>query len=1023
MTLLRFRKYNVKHNLFFLVLACVFISSVSYSQCTIRGKVTDDVGDPAIGATIVLKSKPGVGAATDLDGNYILKISDSIPQVLVVSYISYQTIEETIKPIKNQVIIKNFSLKSVATQMIEVEVVAKANHGGDNFVEKMKLNSATTLDVIGAGTIKKTGDPNVAAAVARVPGVSTSSTGFITVRGIGDRYVKTTLNGLRIPTLDPYTNNIRLDMFPSSLVDNIVLTKTASPDLPGDWAGAYLSVQTKDYPDKLSVNVESSFGYNNQSTFKEIVSSRRSSTDWLGYDKDLRVHDHSEFKLYSPSVTRYNELVALGLGDYYKSMGLGYDWSNDINANTYYKMGLVELGLLGKAAFDDPAAYAAADAQYKNNYQLNAYNMAFTAKNEGAAKSGQSFANNWSTVKWRAPVNFTQSFSVGNQIDVFKRPLGFLIGFRYGNLVQYDPNSTSNRPTANYSVDGTLDSKMRQRISQETNGWSALLNLAYKVSPNHSFSLLFMPNFTGVNNVRDAVDSSDFLNTQITRAQFYEQRRQIVYQYKSEHYIPGPKIKIDANASYTKGRSSAPDFKLLTYLYDPVSKQYQIGPTAGSGIHRFYRYLSDNLFDSNASAEMPIDNKPGLTRKIKIGGAYQFNNKKNDLYDYAINTDGGVLLKLDNDNVDEIFGLDQFAIQQDTNGKNLINLIYTTNQNLPTDHFLGSSTTSAAFAMLDYAFIPSLRFTGGLRFEHAIIFTDSYLFDSLGYKAGDERRNFDAVNFNQKSLLPSANFIYKLKQSENAPVNLRFNYSQTVARPSIRELSNFWVIDYELRQLVTGNPGLKMVNISNYDAKYEHYFNSGENFSVSLFYKDFINHIELVFDDVKGYTWQNAGKSNVKGIEIEGRKSIIKNVEFRANLSLIKSISQLPSATYAGQTINTSHPMFGQAPYVVNTILAYNNDSIGFTAALSYNIQGPRLAIVTSQALADKIPNVYDLPRHLIDFKISKSIGKHFSTSFTARNILNAPIRRSYKYADGWLVDYDKIRYGANYLLSFSYKL
>ena len=91
-----------------------------------------------------------------------------------------------------------------------------------------------------------------------------------------------------IPTLDPFTNNIKLDLFPASLVDNIIITKTASPELPGDWAGAYISIETKDYPDKLSVNMESSIGYNNQSSFKNVISSQRSSTDWLGYDNGLR---------------------------------------------------------------------------------------------------------------------------------------------------------------------------------------------------------------------------------------------------------------------------------------------------------------------------------------------------------------------------------------------------------------------------------------------------------------------------------------------------------------------------------------------------------------------------------------------------------------------------------------------------------------------------------------------------------------------------------------------------------------
>ena len=146
--------------------------------------------------------------------------------------------------------------------------------------------------------------------------------------------------------MDPFTNNIKLDLFPASLVDNIFITKTASPDLPGDWAGAFLSVETKDYPDQLSVSVETSFGYNNQSAFKEVITSQQSSTDWLGYDNGFRDHNHKSFVPTNMSPTKYQEFVALGLGNYFNSIGVTEHtpWND-----TYYKLGLVELKLLTPA--------------------------------------------------------------------------------------------------------------------------------------------------------------------------------------------------------------------------------------------------------------------------------------------------------------------------------------------------------------------------------------------------------------------------------------------------------------------------------------------------------------------------------------------------------------------------------------------------------------------------------------------------------------------------------------------------
>ncbi|MFN9800774.1 MAG: Plug domain-containing protein, partial [Bacteroidota bacterium] len=169
----------------------------------------------------------------------------------------------------------------------EVVVEGKANKANDYHMERMKQNSATNIDYISQETARKAGDSRVSDAVRRVPGVTTVGS-FVSVRGLADRYIKTTVNGSRIPTLDPFTNNFRLDLFPTGLIDNLVITKTLNPDLPGDWAGAYLSINTKDYPDQLMVEVSTSFGYTAQTTFRDIITSRKSRTDWLGFDNDLR---------------------------------------------------------------------------------------------------------------------------------------------------------------------------------------------------------------------------------------------------------------------------------------------------------------------------------------------------------------------------------------------------------------------------------------------------------------------------------------------------------------------------------------------------------------------------------------------------------------------------------------------------------------------------------------------------------------------------------------------------------------
>ena len=994
-------------------------SSLAFSQGILRGKITDESGEALIGVTVYLKSNKTAGTFTDLEGNYSLKIASSEPQVVLVSYISYKTIEDSLKALKNnEIVIKNFVLRSAELVQQEVVIEAKKEKSKEYYMESIKRNSGVTIDYISAETMKKTGDPNVTAAVSRVSGVSTNG-GLITVRGMGDRYVKTTFNGSRIPTLDPLTNNIKLDMFPASLVDNIIITKTASPDLPGDWAGAYLSVETKDYPEKLLVNIETQVGYNAQTSFKEVISSARSATEWLGYDDGLRERKQKHDVLYKPNttVTPYQEMVALGLESYYKSLGVT-DWgAGGTSTDTYYKLGLVQLGLLAPGLINDNAAFAAANNLYNASYKTKANNII----NPEGTDYNNGFANNYNAIKRKAPLNFTQSFSVGNQTTLFGKQLGYIFGFRYGNSTRYDGHGVSRRLQDGSTPENLLMTKNDTvEISRETNGWSALLNVAYKWNNNHTTSVLFMPNLTGTNDVAGFTSvqrdpTTHDLNIDdiiISKNQFYEQRKQLIYQVKSEHYLPKSKMKIDLNVSYTDGKSTAPDFKTTSYVYNGSTNSYIFSPTADQGITRYYRYLTENVLDSRISAELPIGSsaKAGV-RKIKFGAAYQENGRKSDTYGYAISgwNTKSVLM---NDDLNDYLDPSKFIINNGTS-----EFYYTKSFGDDETHNNGMSTIKSGFILADYSIIPSLRASGGLRVEQANIFTDIFKYYNLGYTKNELRSGSKySGSFNELSYLPSVNIIYKLLDKPDAQINVRLNYSQTVARPSIRELTASSVFDKEYRTRFDGNPNLKMAQSQNYDVRVESYFKHGDNVSVSLFYKKIKNNIELAFGD-GGITWVNTDTSNVKGIELEGKKSITKWLELKANVTYVYSKTVYNNSF--GDRI--SRTMLGQAPYVINGMLVYKADSIGLTATLSYNIQGPRLVIA---GYNPTVPNVYEMQRHVLDFKISKTVGKHFSVNFTMRDLLNAPVRRAYKLGDQSLnVNYDYFRYGTNYILGIIYKI
>lgn len=1014
---------------FFGVLFLFLAALASNAQGTLRGKITDEKGENMYGVIVRAVENESVITQSDFDGAFSLKLPDSKTYTLNFIIMGYQTLEEKIQLSGGNTTNKEYTLISSASIMKGMDVVAKRVKANDGYMEKMKMNSAVTLDFISAEVMKKTGDASVVNAIARVSGVSTNG-GLITVRGIGDRYVRTTLNGSRIPTLDPLTNNIKLDIFPSSLVDNIVISKTQSADLPGDWAGAYISVETKDYPDKLSVNIESQFGYNSQTTFKNFITSDRSNTDWLGFDGGLRTRDTDALIAPNLSPSSYQQMVALGLGDYFAQQGI-HGWNDgDAQSDAYFRLGLVQLGLLPAALFNNPTAIQNARDQYNTTYKPQALNTI----NPNGTDYNNGFTNNWNT-KWRrAPINFSQSFSVGDQKMLFGKELGFIFGFKYGSAVRFDPNGISQR-VGDESLGYLFDRQDNAVISRETNSISALLNLAYKLNKNNKISLLFMPNLIGNNDVASFEEMPMGIPIQeaaVSKNIFYEQRKQLIYQYSSQHYIPTLKLKLDLNASYTDGSSVAPDFKATQYIrflnYETV-QGYQFSPTAGEGIRRYYRYLDENIFDGRVGAELPLKSKKeGVVRKLKFGAATQRNYRKIDNKEYRINSgnQGTVPQLLDGD-LDNYLSLDKFVMNDGEIGYVYEDFDFARN------HSFGNSNVEAAYALVDFELNESLRFSGGLRAEHTDIFTDADLFHEQGYGLYDIRREnvggFALVNpgvINQWDILPSGSLIYKIKSKKETQGNLRFNYSKSVARPSIREMSDAAIYDNEFRTLIYGNSDLKLANITNYDFRGEVYFASGDNVSASVFYKDFKNHIEMGFGSA-GITWDNIAQSTVRGIELEGKKQIGNNLEFRANLTLVKSEAefvrkdlQIIDGKKVYTIIDTLYrPMFGQAPYLFNSILSYTADSLGLTATVSYNVQGPRLVI--AGAVKGR-PDVYEIPRHLVDFKVSKTIGEHYIASLTVRDILNSPVRRSYDLPSGY-VDYDKFRYGTNFLVSFAYKL
>ncbi len=1030
---------NLRALLLITIFCIVSNTSILYGQGIVRGKITDDKGEEIVGATIVLKSTPSIGAITDLNGNFSLRINDSSPQTISISYISYNTLEDIVNPKNGEVIIRNYTMFLASYSLEGVVVNARAVRENESFMQIKRINSPTTLDYISRETIRKTGDSHIDDAVKRVTGVSTVG-GYITVRGLADRYIKTTINGARIPTLDPLTNNIKLDMFPTSLIDNIVINKATTPDLPGDWAGSYLSIETKDYPEKLLVSIKTTFGYNQQSSFTDVLSTQRGPTDWLGFDngfRDIKHYEKGNFPFYVQFTNPYDEFVVLGLSEFMNNNGITQENFPSPSSsfryyainNMYYRMALVKLGLLPPGLIYDTKAVQTAIDAYYNNPDLK--DKAHAILNAEAISFSHSMPINWMTSTRRTSLDYSQDISIGNQVTLFGRPLGFIAVIRYSSGTRYDPNNHKiigifSQNPANLGKFEESISLTRKR-SVETNQWSALLNAAYQINKNNSFSLMVMPNFTGMNNA--AVDSgSNFLNKDLDyefiHRQLYEERKQIIYQWQSSHFLPKTGIKLEFNASFTDGQSNTPDFKNFDFGVEEGTGLYKFKQTDKP--NRLFRYLNEDIFDTRVSMEFPLFEKPGKPRKIKLGAAFLNNTLSNRQYNYLVYGDFSNQLRFNSQqSLFDYINIEKFS----TISENKLSQFY-----LPhfraSDFNKGESRVISGFIMTDFTLHPKIRMAGGLRVEQTDVYTDvldmfgrnipPFHSDRLVSLPGFSKLTYaNPSSFTEVNYLPSVNFVYKWLENEKTGVNIRLGYSNTIGRPTLREVSSYFDYNYTIGNFVMGNTELKMVHINNLDVRLESYFKSGDNFSISFFRKHFENHIELGNEN-NVYTWRNApGVTKAIGFELEGKKKLLKNFEVMGNVAFVQSRAIAMLAINGIITDTIVRNMYGQAPYIINAICTYSSNKLGIAATLSYNIQGPKLAFVT---ITEEQPDVYELPRHMLDLKVSKSIGKNFGIEFRIRDLLNTRHRWAYDH-DDFKIEYEGYRYGTNYSLSFSYNL
>ena len=256
----------------FLLLTFITISLLAKAQNgKIEGAIVDGKSNKKIsGVTIqVIETKATV--ASNVDGQFVITLEAGKKYSLSISSVGYQAkVLEDVEVKPNEVTNLDIILDAIAKTESEVVVRSSTRKETTNALIAYQKNTAVVAQVVSAEAIRRSPDKNTGEVLKRVPGTSVQEGKYLVVRGLADRYNQAMLNGVLLSSTEPDRKTFSFDILPSSMIDNIIINKAFIPELPGEWAGGLIQVNTKDVPAKNFFSIQIGTGFNTQTIGKDF---------------------------------------------------------------------------------------------------------------------------------------------------------------------------------------------------------------------------------------------------------------------------------------------------------------------------------------------------------------------------------------------------------------------------------------------------------------------------------------------------------------------------------------------------------------------------------------------------------------------------------------------------------------------------------------------------------------------------------------------------------------------------------
>jgi len=957
---------------FFLAVA---ICSHSWGQGFggIRGQVVEsDFGQPIARSSVVIIDTP-FGAMTDDQGNFT--ISGVPPGAYTLSVRGGGYLPKLVPGITiSSGTFSDVRVETIAEveEMEELVVPGELEKTSEVGLLAERQGATAVLDTIGADLISRLGAATAGDAMKRMVGTTVVDGKYVVVRGLGDRYVNTLLNGGRLPSSDPDKRAINVDLFPGPTLESINTAKTFTPDQPGDFTGGSVDIRTKSFPEKPSFGASVAVEYNSQSTFNpDFLTYSGGGTGTFGFQGNSRAFPDSVIN--NPNLS-----------------GSPADNPSTItNTNPA----------------DEPIARS-----INNSMRQLSPVMALKTKTPGP--------------------NTSINLQGGDTVDLGgDQKLGSFGAFSYKKKFAYQPNTQR----ANYelvnaggqaNLEEVLDFNDRKAIEDVL--WGGLLNLAYQGDLDHQFAVNFLFN-------EQATDTSDFQyqdkspekQLQYTTMQ-YGERQLANLQFSGKNNFPEARnISIDWVGGLGQAQLLEPDQRLFQAQYNPTDGVYKpLDPgdpspslEPQSPVVRYQRGLTESDYNAILNISVPFFEEKENPSKFKTG--FYLDNTQRDYNQYQFSVRNGGAPGVQGQDVSQYTSTnpnvswgDVFLSEnlsgytnpnQATWGSDkamawsMYNSTVSSGSGTGASQYTAYQQVIASYSMAELKLFPQLTLTGGARYENTDIriVSPGYVENSVPF-FGD----FDGVaKIQQLDLLPAAAATYEVLEN----VNLRLAWSQTIARPSFKEMGPVISLDFSDSLLYVGNPNLKLSKINNYDFRLEWFPRPGEVLAVSLFYKSILAPIEqtqVAQGESQLYQYQNFPSGTLWGAEFEARKrldqvsEVLRDFSVNFNTTYIQSQVNLSQEQEDQRTelgIAPNRPLQGQPLYIINAGLDYNNVQAGFYSGLFYNVTGPLLIAAGGEGGAGLgyLPDVYEQPAPSLDFNLTQTFADNWKFTFRGKNLLN----------------------------------